>query len=311
MISVVSGSAMLRRPWMITACAMLLIGARGNCPAWSAEPAATTLAEPYVLEDPPRILPSLVPRIHLAEFSPDGKLLATTAGWHGASTPVGPGSPTENGELVLWDVAKREPRSLVPENNTIRAAAFSPDGKLVAYCMYSGHVKLVDVAAAKVVKMLGRHKAMANAVCYSPDGKTVVSCGFDQRLRIWDVAAGKQVKELPTDCRRIAYVTISPDGKKLATGDWEAPYNAQIWDVKKGMVIHSLPHDRIVEMLAFSPDSTKLATTSWANRVVLWDVEKGEELMRMEERGGTGVMFSPDGKLLAACGRSSITAWNM
>src|SRR5262249_53883331 len=151
-------------------------------PGLRAQEPIPALAEPFTLEDPPRVVPSPVPRIWLAEFSPDGKLIATTAGWHAASTPLRPDGIVENGELVLWDVAKREPRSAFFENNTVRAAAFSPDGKLLAYCLYDGKVKLVDLAADKVVKVLGSHKALANALCFSPDSKTLVSCGFDQAL---------------------------------------------------------------------------------------------------------------------------------
>jgi len=275
-----------------------------------AEEPPAPLAEPWSLEDPPRILPAPVPRIWLADFSPDGKLLVTTAGWHSASTPFGPGDTIENGELVFWDVAKREPRAMIMENNTIRASAFSPDGKLLAYCMYDGKVKLVDVAAAKVIKTLGSHKALANAVSFSPDGKTLVSCGFDQTLRFWDVKTGKATRTLKTECERITHIEFSPNGKKLATGDWQPPHTAQIWDVEKGEVEHTLTHAQPVEELNFSPDGTKLATASWDGHVVIWDVAKGEEVMRKEEGGRNGVMFSPDGKLLAACGLQ-VTVWNL
>jgi WD40 repeat protein len=274
------------------------------------ESSAPPLAEPYSLEDPPRILPSPVPRIWLAEFSPDSKLLATTAGWHSGSTPFGAAGPIENGELVLWDVAKREPILLLPENNTIRAAAFSPDGKLLAYCVYDGKVKLVDVAAGKVVKVLGSHKGLANAVCFSPDGKTLVSCGFDQTLRLWDVENRKPIKELRTDCARITYVTFSKDGKKLATGDWQEPFNAQVWDVEAGRVVRTLTHPRPVESLAFTADGTKLATACWDANLRVWDLGSGEELMHKEGGSNNGVCFSADGKLLASCGFGQLAVWN-
>jgi len=263
------------------------------------------LAEPFTLEDPPRIVPSPIPRIWLAEFSPDGKLIATTAGWHAPSTPFRADGVVENGELVLWDVAKREPRAAFFENNTVRAAAFSLDGKLLAYCLYDGKVKLVDLATDKVVKTLGGHKALANALCFSPDGKTIVSCGFDQTLRFWDVKNRKALKELRTECARITDVTFSRDGKKLATGDWEAPFAAQVWDVEAGKVVQTLTHKRPVEAVSFSPDGEKLATASWDGHLRVWDVAKGEELMD-KEHGNNGAMFSPDGKLIAACGYDQI-----
>ncbi len=312
MVTSMAALTVCRRVWIVTTCALFAVVASHFSSASGDGPAATPqLAEPYSLEDPPRIVPQDVPRIWLAEFSPDGKLLATTAGWHQASTPFGPSIQVENGELVMWDLSKREPLYALPEANTVRSAAFSPNGKLLAYCLFDGKVKLVDVAAGKVVKVLGRHKAMANAVCFSPDGKTLVSCGFDQALRLWDVASGKPLKVFHTECPKITHVAFSPDGKKLATGDWEAPFNAQIWDAESGKVLHSLSHAKIVEAVAFSPDSRTLATASWTQEVRLWDAATGEEVLHKEEAGETAVVFSPDGKLLASCRNRQLSVWDL
>lgn len=61
------------------------------------------------------------------------------------------------------------------------------------------------------------------------------------------------------------------------------------------------PHNRAVASLAFSPDGTRLASSSWDNSVVLLNVAQAEPNVADTLDGSpSGVAFSPDGKLLAA-----------
>jgi WD40 repeat protein len=53
--------------------------------------------------------------------------------------------------------------------------------------------------------------------------------------------------------------------------------------------------------VAFSPDSSRLATASWDRTAKVWDVSNGQELITLSghQDAVTSVAFSPDGKLLA------------
>jgi len=94
-----------------------------------------------------------------AQFSPDGKLIAT-AGWsdvpRGELQEVSHGSKVRldwkssgvvRGEMKLWDSSTAERRaSRVDATNDVYSVAFSPDGVLLATGHSGGAVKIWDVA---------------------------------------------------------------------------------------------------------------------------------------------------------------------
>lgn len=65
-----------------------------------------------------------------------------------------------------------------------------------------------------------------------------------------------------------------------------------------------LGHTYTISSVTFSPDSTRLATSSWDRTVRVWEVETGKELHCFRHDDYVqSVRFSPDGKLLASTGK--------
>src|SRR5438876_815629 len=81
-----------------------------------------------------------------------------------------------------------------------------------------------------------------------------------------------------------------------------ASKTAKVWDAASGRKLRTLAgHTAEVRGVAFSPDGTRLATTSRAKIAKVWDAASGRELLTLAGHTDTvwGVAFSPDGTRLA------------
>ena len=95
----------------------------------------------------------------------------------------------------------------------------------------------------------------------------------------------------------------SPAGDLFATEGPEESGLVDIRDATTGERVRSFRgHDADINIVAFSPDGSRLGTSADDGVVRVWDTATGERLHSFEEsRGQTwGVTFSPDGSLLAA-----------
>jgi WD40 repeat protein len=127
------------------------------------------------------------------------------------------------------------------------------------------------------------------------------------RMQIHECATPEGGTRYQLECtdRRVLDLTFSPDGKQIAsTGD---DHTIKLWDAATGQHLRTLRgQNSEVRALAFSPDSSRLASGSFfGESIILWDVTTGEPLTTFHHPAlVTGVAFSPDGKHLASAARS-------
>jgi WD40 repeat protein len=143
----------------------------------------------------------------------------------------------------------------------------------------------------------------------------VVTASADHTARLWDAKSGKQLAELKGHKYQVTSAAFSPDGTQVVTnsnyfyspkliyGDFGAEKEfyydrtARLWDVKSGKQLAELKdHTSRVTSAAFSPDGTRVVTTS-ANTARLWDAKDGKQLTELKGHTGevTSAAFSPDG----------------
>lgn len=176
------------------------------------------------------------------------------------------------------------------QNKFVTSIAFSPDDKQIASANGDGSVRVWTIKNNKNTE-IGHHTGIASVVAWtkSPSGGSVIaSGGVDGHLILWD-GGGKRIQELPRQNLIVSSLAFSPDGRRLAWGlgqqDASDPCPVRVWSPPDGNVrstymdnaVRELPHDATVRALAFSPDSTLLASAGGVSYgLYLWNAVSGK-----------------------------------
>ncbi|NUQ63568.1 MAG: PD40 domain-containing protein [Pirellulales bacterium] len=225
-----------------------------------------------------------------------------------------PGAPIPGG-LVLrpaplpgvlsWTV---EP---VRESGVPWTAAFSPDGKWLAYSGEDGAIRVVAAETGNLLRLLVGHEVAPKILVWSPCGRYLASGenrfssgAGPSAVRIWEPDRGTLVRTVPISysAERLAW---SPEGKTLAMVGWGMG-QIRLWHLEANNVCRSFgkyPTTGYLDLcLAWSPDGKRLAATLAGRGTEIWDGEKGTMLMDLPSKTCRRVVWSPDGKVLAETG---------
>ena len=247
---------------------------------------------------------------YVADFSPDGKVLAQTVyddphirlrdaasgkellalkvnqkvDWRLRFSPDGKVlASSDEDSIRLWDVASGKTlHSLEEHRLTASPLAFSPDGKVLAFVGSDKKIGLWEVATGKELRRWPCFEEWVRWLAFSPDGTTVISQGdSDPTIRVWDIATGKQLAHFG-GLERHPHLALSPNGRTLAVaelvdhfsgGDEKAACTVYLWDTFSGQMIRKIPMPQgSVGSLAFAPDGRTLATGGGDSTILLWDL---------------------------------------
>ncbi|MEU1185085.1 NACHT and WD repeat domain-containing protein [Streptomyces sp. NPDC005820] len=193
--------------------------------------------------------------------------------------------------------------------------SFSPDGGLLAVTTWSG-IELLETETWKpIAPRIGRGgSATVKTIAFSPDGRllAIAKSSFRRSVQLWDVHhqvfAGP-----PWECRTgtATALSFSPDGRRLAVGSREQ--GVSVWDIVDGRPVERArrePGEDVEDVeevhdVAFSPDGRLLVACGTAG-VTLWESED-DRWTSISRTNAHAAAFSPDGRLLATTSRRAVS----
>ena len=189
---------------------------------------------------------------------------------------------------------------------TIEAAAFSPDGQMLAVAGSIG-IWLYDVATSRELALLTGHTSGVGSVSFSPDGSLLASGSGDGTVILWDIWSESQLATLQGHRWRVESVSFSPDGSVLVSGGSDVI----LWDVSSRSQLATLQGSSPV---SFSLDGSMLASGGWGSDVILWDVSSRNQLAILQGHTAMveSVSFSADGSMLVSGGgENEVILWDV
>jgi WD40 repeat protein len=187
-----------------------------------------------------------------AEFSPDGKQIATSS---------------EDKTAKIWDVATGKLLTSVEHQGGVNSARFSPDGKQIVTAGSVNTAKVWDAATGKLLASV-EHRDTVLSARFSPDGKQIVTASTDRTAKVWDVATGKLLASMEHQFI-VNSARFSPDGKQVVTASDDD--TAKVWDGATGKLLASMGHQGGVNSAEYSPDGKQIVTASEDKNTKVWN----------------------------------------
>ncbi|MFI2663459.1 nSTAND1 domain-containing NTPase [Micromonospora carbonacea] len=277
----------------------------------------------------------------LLAWAPDGRLAAvadsaTVAIWDMSR----PAQPRRIGEPLPWPPDGDRSADDDDRRAGARAVAWSPDGHILAVGgggRTGALVQLWDVIDPVAPRRIGQPMAFdaeLEWLAWSPlPGARIlgIGVGFERYdVSLWDLAdstSPQRLGRLVARGMKPRSFQWSPDGTRIAVA--ESRHTVYLWDVSSLAIPRLIgdPFNTTTQItfnrfdaspVSWAPDGRTLATTSFSDRVFLWDATGSATPTRIGDglvgHEGTplSVAWSPTGETLATIGRDdAIILWDV
>ena len=224
-------------------------------------------------------------------------------------------SASDDKTVRLWDaITGTFLRTFKGHDDTVRSVAFSPDGKRIASASDDQTVRIWDAGefGEKCPPIVHkRHKSFVFSVAFSPRGNRIASASDDGTVQLW-VAGDDTLFRLEHDlCVRS--VAFHPKDENISVVSGCDDGYVRLWNAKGAKIGELQAHSSWVLSVAFSPDGTRIISTSEDATIQLLDAKSLTSLKAFYGHSGpvNSVAYCSDGtRFVSASYDESIRIWD-
>lgn len=228
--------------------------------------------------------------------------------------------PAQEGSHVvqLWDVESGAVRRTLPGlQERVRALAAAPDGSWLAAAGDDDLITVWDVNSGERRHTLTANSFWVLTLAVTADSARLVSGGDNGAILMWNVTTGQQIMGLRDGTEPIRALVMPPDQSWLAAAGGDLTSNddttVRVWNLRAGVLAHTLRHLGTVEALECAVDGSWLASAGRDGRIRIWDPAGGVLLHTLAGHAGrvSALQAAPDGSWMASAGSdATVRIWD-
>lgn len=224
-----------------------------------------------------------------------------------------------NGSIIFWDINTGLPIGEILTGHTdgVNNVIFSHNSELIAFSSKEEIIYLtrVDTGKQAVLPMKAK-KEHIKRLSFTHDDRRLVALA-DDSIQIWDVDNGCLSCQIRLSQSNDMAINNDDRWIALATLD----FALEVYELKSLKKVKEIQHAHSESLTSvdFSPDGSKILTSSFDGRIRVWDWAKGEMLFSKDIGKVSGAYapvvlsskYSKDGKLIVTASLDHlIRVWN-
>ena len=210
------------------------------------------------------------------------------------------------------------PLFLSAHHGPVRFAALDAGGQRAVTGGHDKRLCIWDASSGSLLSAIDNDGESIACGALAPNGLSAVTGGYGSGIVFWDLGSMKRLAKMYGHQKRVQTLAFSSDARLVASGSEDG--TAKIWDAATRKARWTIPHDAPVHFVAFSPDNTRLLTSTldphgwqFPSRVRLFDVATGKPLLELKgnQTAINAAAYSSDGQTVMAGGADGqICRWS-
>ncbi|NUN08618.1 MAG: WD40 repeat domain-containing protein [Ignavibacteriaceae bacterium] len=253
-------------------------------------------------------------------------------------------SASHDRSLIVWETSVGKPLLTIHgHQGSIKSTAININGTHILSGSNDWTVRYWSVLEAKQLYKLEGHKYAVTCVAFSSDNYYAISGSGDKTLKVWDLSNGCERLTFKGHQYGIRALAVFHHSNVVVSGDesgllivWNLISGNEIrrikhfcdidklhsstkhlWGFANGPVWQSSKEERhipCIESIAISPDDKQLLVARRDKAIIVWDIENGVELVKLQ--GHTGIVFdvaiySNGERAISVSDDNSLKVWDL
>lgn len=192
---------------------------------------------------------------------------------------------------------------------SVSTVAWSHDGTRIASGGWDNTVNIWSVVTGNIIASYKGHSTSVMSLAWSPSDNAIVSCD-EHEYHVWDAASGA-TRLVYSGHKRGGFFSVggsvawAPNGDRIASAK-RGERDIHLWEASSGaLILKCVGHTKSVNAIAWSPDSSRLASGGSDSTLRIWNASNGSEILCYKNRGMAGILgytvtavdWSPNGMM--------------